>query len=82
LGLFGSSLNYRKSGAFIKETRKNEREIPKEERMSVILVIILILMIFGASPVWPHSANWGYGPSGGLGFILVVILILILLGRI
>lgn len=48
--------------------------------MTTILFIILILLLLGALPSWPHSANWGYGPSGGLGFILVVLLILYLLG--
>jgi hypothetical protein len=46
-----------------------------------ILVILLILMLVGALPRWGHSANWGYGPSGVLGLILVVILILFLMGR-
>ena len=46
-----------------------------------ILIILLILMLIGALPRWGHSANWGYGPSGILGLILVVILILFLLGR-
>lgn len=46
-----------------------------------ILIILLILMLIGALPRWGHSANWGYGPSGILGVILVVILILFLLGR-
>lgn len=47
-----------------------------------ILVIILILMLLGALPNWPHSAEWGYGPSGGIGLVLVILLILLLLGRI
>ena len=47
-----------------------------------ILVILLILMLVGALPRWGHSANWGYGPSGILGLILVVVVILLLLGRI
>jgi hypothetical protein len=46
-----------------------------------ILIILLILMLIGALPRWGHSANWGYGPSGILGVILVVILILFLMGR-
>lgn len=47
-----------------------------------ILLIILILILVGAFPSWPHSANWGYGPSGIIGVILVVVLVLLLLGRI
>lgn len=50
--------------------------------MGTILIIILILMLLGAIPSWPHSKSWGYGPSGGLGLILTIIIILILLGRI
>jgi hypothetical protein len=44
-----------------------------------ILLIVLILMLIGALPTWPHSSKWGYGPSGGLGTILVILLILYLL---
>ena len=47
--------------------------------MTTILLIILILLIIGALPTWPHSAKWGYGPSGGLGTVLVILLILYLL---
>ena len=47
--------------------------------MITILFIILILMLIGALPTWPHSSRWGYGPSGGLGTILLILLILYLL---
>jgi hypothetical protein len=50
--------------------------------MSLILIIILILLLVGGLPVFPHSRNWGYGPSGILGVVLVVLLVLLLLGRI
>jgi Protein of unknown function (DUF3309) len=50
--------------------------------MSTILLIILILLLVGALPTWPHSSRWGYGPSGGLGLVLVILLILLLLGYI
>ncbi|MDP3898090.1 MAG: DUF3309 family protein [Mesorhizobium sp.] len=50
--------------------------------LSTILVIILILILIGAVPAWPHSRAWGYGPSGIVGVILVILLILVLLGRI
>jgi len=54
----------------------------KEETMlSTVLVIILILLLIGAFPSWPHSSGWGYGPSGILGTILIIVLILWLLGR-
>jgi uncharacterized protein DUF3309 len=49
--------------------------------MSLILIIILVLLLLGAVPTWPHSRSWGYGPSGVLGLILVVILVLALMGR-
>jgi len=49
--------------------------------IGTILLIVLILILVGALPTWPHSKNWGYYPSGGLGLILIIILILILLGR-
>lgn len=49
---------------------------------STLLLIILILIIIGAVPVWPYSQSWGYGPSGMLGLILVVFLVLLLLGMI
>lgn len=50
--------------------------------MMTILFIILILMLLGAVPTWPHSRNWGYGPSGILGVVLVVVLVMALMGRI
>ncbi len=50
--------------------------------MGLILIIILVLVVIGALPTWPHSRNWGYYPSGGLGLILLILIILLLLGRI
>ena len=50
--------------------------------LGTILIIVLILALVGALPSWPHSANWGYGPSGLLGTVLVVLLILVLMGRV
>ena len=50
--------------------------------LGTILIIILILLLIGALPTWPHSRGWGYYPTGGLGLILLIILILVLLGRI
>ena len=49
--------------------------------MSTILIVILVLMLLGAFPTWGHSRNWGYGPSGGLGLVVVILLILVLTGR-
>lgn len=50
--------------------------------LGTILLVVLILLLVGALPTWPHSAAWGYGPSGGLGIILIIIIVLLLLGRI
>jgi hypothetical protein len=50
--------------------------------LGTILLIILILMLIGAFPTWPHSKNWGYGPSGGLGLVVIILIVLVLLGRI
>ena len=50
--------------------------------IGTLLLIILILMLAGALPTWPHSKNWGYYPSSGLGLVVVVLLILVLMGRI
>ena len=49
--------------------------------MGTILIVILVLMLLGAFPTWNHSKQWGYGPSGGLGLILVILVILMLSGR-
>ena len=50
--------------------------------MTTVLVVILILLLLGAVPAWPHSRGWGYGPSGIIGVLLIVLLVLALLGRI
>jgi hypothetical protein len=49
--------------------------------MITILIVLAVLMLLGAIPVWPHSRNWGYGPSGGLGLIVLIVVILLLTGR-
>lgn len=49
--------------------------------VGTIILIVLVLMLIGAIPTWPHSKSWGYGPSGGLGLVVVILLILVLLGR-
>ncbi len=49
--------------------------------MRLVLLIILLLLLIGALPTWPYSAEWGYYPSGGLGLVLVVLLILVLMRR-
>jgi len=49
--------------------------------LGTILMVVIVLMLLGAIPTWPHSRSWGYGPSGILGVILVIVVILLLLGR-
>lgn len=50
--------------------------------LGAILILILLLMILGLLPTWPHSRSWGYYPSGGLGIILLIVLVLLMFGRI
>ena len=50
--------------------------------MRTILLIVLIVLLLGSVPAWPHSRGWGYRPSGALGLILIIVLILVLMGRI
>ena len=49
--------------------------------MTAVLIVILVLMLLGAFPTWNHSKQWGYGPSGGLGLVLIILVILMLSGR-
>jgi Protein of unknown function (DUF3309) len=49
--------------------------------MRIVVLVILVLLLLGALPTWPYSANWGYYPSGGLGLILLIVIILALMGR-
>ncbi len=50
--------------------------------MSTILLIIIILLLLGALPTWPYSSGWGYYPSGGLGLVLIILIVLLVIGRI
>lgn len=50
--------------------------------IGTILLVVLVLMLLGALPTWPHSRSWGYYPSGGLGLVVAILIILLLLGRI
>jgi hypothetical protein len=61
---------------------KTRSFIRQGEEMLTILIVLVVLMLLGAVPAWPHSRNWGYGPSGGLGLILLVMVILLMTGRI
>jgi len=50
--------------------------------LATILIVLLILMLLGALPTWPHSRSWGYYPSGGMGLVALILVILLLMGRI
>ena len=49
--------------------------------LSTILIIVVVLLLIGAMPTWPHSRGWGYYPSGGLGLVLLILIILLVMGR-
>lgn len=49
--------------------------------MYLILIVILVILLLGAVPAWPHSRSWGYAPSGGLGLVVVVLVVLLLMGK-
>ncbi|WP_199100268.1 DUF3309 family protein [Dyella sp. ASV21] len=48
--------------------------------MSLILLLIIVLLLLGALPTWPYSRSWGYGPSGGLGLVIIILIVLLVLG--
>ena len=50
--------------------------------MGTILLIVLVLLLIGVIPSWPHSRGWGYGPSGGIGLVVLILIVLLLMGRI
>jgi hypothetical protein len=52
------------------------------DMLGTILLVLLVLMLVGAMPSWPHSRDWGYYPSSGLGLVLIVVVVLVLLGRV
>jgi len=49
--------------------------------LGTILLIVLVLLLIGAFPAWPHSSSWGYGPVGGLGLVLIIVVVLLVMGR-
>jgi hypothetical protein len=49
--------------------------------LATILLIVLVLILIGAIPAWPHSRKWGYGPSGGIGLVVLILVVLLLMGR-
>jgi hypothetical protein len=68
----------------LKDGRRFVGKMLRRNEMSLgtILLIVVVLMLIGAIPSWPHSRGWGYAPSGGIGVVLVILLVLMLLGRI
>ena len=50
--------------------------------LGIVLIVVLILVLIGALPTWPHSRNWGYYPSSGVGLVFLILIVLLLLGRI
>jgi hypothetical protein len=61
---------------------KSQSALERKYMLGTVLVILLVLMLIGALPTWPHSRNWGYAPTGGLGVALAILVVLLLLGRI
>jgi hypothetical protein len=58
------------------------RKCLEEMMLGTVLIVVLILVLIGALPTWPHSRSWGYYPTGGIGIVLVILVILLVLGRI
>ena len=78
LSICGAGIGYPKGKIlFVLQKRGKEKNV-----MGIILIIILVIVLIGALPTWPHSKSWGPYPSGGIGLILLILLILLLLGRI
>ena len=66
----------------MKEELTENKHLKRKIMLGTILVVLLVLMLLGAMPTWPHSRNWGYYPSGGLGLLLTILVVLLLLGKI
>jgi hypothetical protein len=66
---------------YFNQSRKAQVKEGAVMTVGTILLIILILMLLGAIPTWPHSRKWGYYPSGGIGLVVLILLILVLMGR-
>jgi hypothetical protein len=70
------------SARLLRVVRRTHSDPERIIMLGTVLVILLVLMLLGALPSWPHSRNWGYYPSGGLGLVLAIVVVLLLLGRI
>lgn len=68
-------------GREVRGTEEAKPAVELRRNSMIILLIILLLLVIGGLPTWPYSQSWGYYPSGGLGLVLVILLILVLLGR-
>ena len=78
----GSRLGFLCNWAQTKRGAIGRVAVEEKQDMMTILIVLAVLMLIGAIPAWPHSRNWGYGPSGGLGLVLLILVILLLTGRI
>lgn len=69
-------------GKIATEVRQTTEPQRRRSMLETLLIVVLVLVLIGAIPTWPHSRSWGYMPSGVLGVLLVVVLVLLLLGHI
>ena len=69
-------------GAASEEAALSRTHNKEQNMLGTILIVILVLALFGALPRWSHSRDWGYAPTGGLGLVLLVVVVLLVLGRI
>ena len=78
----GIAKAFRKINQYKTAPTSDSECINREKDMGTILLIILVLLLIGALPTWPYSSGWGYYPTGGLGLLLVIVLVLVFLGRV
>jgi hypothetical protein len=76
--LVASSPNRALHGCRDRQVLSNQAEVI--DMLGTILLIVLILLLIGAFPTWPHSRSWGYGPTGGLGIVVIVVIVLVIAG--
>jgi hypothetical protein len=76
--LFASSPNRALHGSRDRQILSTQAEVI--DMLGTILLIVLILLLIGAFPTWPHSRSWGYGPTGGLGIVVIVVIVLVIAG--
>jgi hypothetical protein len=71
-----------RQGASVFQSPPRDSPAKENSMLGTILLIVLVLILVGALPSWPHSASWGYYPSGGIGLLLIIVVVLLLMGRI